>query len=268
MLHLIGLGLADHNDLSLKSLKILKNADKIYLEAYTCIIHNTLSELEVFLEKKINLADRTLLENTNILINESKTKNICLLIPGTPLFATTHTDLILRCKKENIKCSIINNTSIFNVMGHLGLYSYNFGRTISIPFFTESFKPFSLYDKIKINFENNLHTLCLLDIKINSDYYNQEIKNNDFNKVKQFMSANEALKILLDCESERKFKILNKNTKLFVICRFGHETEQFFYDSIENLIKKDFGKPLHSLVIPGKLEEIEKEHIFELFSNK
>lgn len=269
MLYLIGMGLSDCEDLSIKSVNIIKKANKVFLEAYTCIIHNTLEELERFFNKKVQLADRNLLENTEILINESQNNDIVLLIPGTPLFATTHTDLILRCKSAGIEFKIIDNMSIFNVMGHFGLFSYNFGRSISIPFFTEHFKPYSIYEKLRNNINCNLHTLCLLDIKINKDYYSNQ---NNFSydqrdKSKNvFMSANTAINILLECEKHTGYGILSNSTKIFVICRFGHPTQQIFYDSLENLVKMDFGGPLHSLVIPAQMEVIEKEHVEKIFN--
>lgn len=43
---------------------------------------------------------------------------------------------------------------------------YRFGETVSVPFFTEKWKPYSFYPKIKNNIINNLHTLVLLDIKV------------------------------------------------------------------------------------------------------
>ena len=38
MLYLIGLGLADERDISVKGLEIIKKADRVYLEAYTSIL--------------------------------------------------------------------------------------------------------------------------------------------------------------------------------------------------------------------------------------
>ena len=38
MLYLIGLGLADETDITLKGLEIVKNASRVYLEAYTSIL--------------------------------------------------------------------------------------------------------------------------------------------------------------------------------------------------------------------------------------
>lgn len=38
MLYLIGLGLADEKDISVKGLEVVKRAERVYLEAYTAIL--------------------------------------------------------------------------------------------------------------------------------------------------------------------------------------------------------------------------------------
>lgn len=38
MLHIIGLGLADERDVSVKGLEIIKKAERVYLEAYTAVL--------------------------------------------------------------------------------------------------------------------------------------------------------------------------------------------------------------------------------------
>jgi hypothetical protein len=38
MLYLVGLGLADETDISVKGLQIVKQADRVYLEAYTSVL--------------------------------------------------------------------------------------------------------------------------------------------------------------------------------------------------------------------------------------
>ena len=43
---------------------------------------------------------------------------------------------------------------------------YRFGETVSIPFFEDSWRPESFYDKMVANQRMGLHTLCLLDIKV------------------------------------------------------------------------------------------------------
>lgn len=42
------------------------------------------------------------------------------------------------------------------------LQLYNFGETVSIVFWTDTWKPESFFDKIKRNRQNGMHTLCLL----------------------------------------------------------------------------------------------------------
>ena len=53
-----------------------------------------------------------------------------------------------------------------NAMGACGLQLYSFGQTVSLVFFTESWKPDSFYDRIKENAALGMHTLVLLDIKV------------------------------------------------------------------------------------------------------
>ncbi len=38
MLYLVGLGLADERDITVKGLEIVKKAERVYLEAYTAIL--------------------------------------------------------------------------------------------------------------------------------------------------------------------------------------------------------------------------------------
>jgi len=91
---------------------------------------------------------------------------VAFLVVGDPFCATTHTDLYLRCVKEGVKVDVIHNASIVSAMGCCGLMVYRFGEIVSIPFFTETWKPTSFYQKIADNAGLKLHTLVLLDIKV------------------------------------------------------------------------------------------------------
>lgn len=53
-----------------------------------------------------------------------------------------------------------------NAIGACGLQLYNFGQTVSLVFFTETWKPDSFYDRVKENADLGMHTLVLLDIKV------------------------------------------------------------------------------------------------------
>lgn len=76
--------------------------------------------------------------------------------------ATTHTDLVVRAKTLGIDVKVVHNASVMNAVGVCGLQLYRYGETISIPFFTETWKPDSFYEKIQKNRMLGLHTLCLL----------------------------------------------------------------------------------------------------------
>lgn len=85
---------------------------------------------------------------------------------NTPERATTHTDLLLRARELNIPFRTLHNASIMNAIGACGLQLYNFGQTVSMVFFTDSWRPASFYDRVKENRDIGLHTLMLLDIKV------------------------------------------------------------------------------------------------------
>lgn len=76
--------------------------------------------------------------------------------------ATTHSDLVVRAKNMGIQVKVVFNASVMNAIGICGLQLYRYGETVSIPFFTETWRPDSFYEKIQRNRSLGLHTLCLL----------------------------------------------------------------------------------------------------------
>lgn len=253
MLYIIGTGLNDCRDISLRSLDILRRVDKIYQECYTCIQLAGFEDIEKLIGKSITLASRRMVEETDEIVKEATNHDVAFLVAGTPFFATTHTDLYLRARKQGVETKIIHNTSIMNVKGCYGLYSYHFGKTVSIPYYTEKVKPTSFYDNICNNYANGLHTLCLLDIKTDES---------------RFMTANEAIEQILYAEEHSRQGLFTQDTKLFVVCRFATDRELVVYDLARNLLVMDFGEPLHSLIIPAKLTFIEEEFVGELFGKQ
>ena len=107
-----------------------------------------------------------------MILKDASTSNVAFLVVGDvfglefPLFlelsATTHTDLWIRAKQQNIPVQVIHNASIMNACACCGLQLYRFGQTISICFFTETWRPDSFYERIVQNHSIGLHTLCLL----------------------------------------------------------------------------------------------------------
>ena len=93
-------------------------------------------------------------------------ETIAFLVVGDPFGATTHVDLALRARQLGIRTRTIHNASIMNAIGSCGLQLYNFGQTVSMVFFTDSWRPTSFYDRVRENRDVGLHTLILLDIKV------------------------------------------------------------------------------------------------------
>ena len=227
MLKLIGLGL-DIQDMSIKGLQEIMTSDELYLEEYTS--HGiTIEQIEDLTSKKPLPANREFIESGKILEN-AKEKNITLLIVGDPLIATTHTDLLLRCKKQNIKMKVIHNNSIYNAVTDTGLQLYKFGKTTTITYWEPNFEPTSFLNAIEDNQKLGLHTLCLLDIKKGQG---------------KFMTPKEAIKTIESAQQKSNIKILEGNTKLIVCSRMGKKKKKIFYLTADEIKKIDFGEPLH-----------------------
>ena len=254
----VGLGL-EKEDISVKALNKIKNSDVLYLENYTSKFDDSLEELESFYGKKIIIANRDLVEKGDEIINLAKQKNVCLLVVGDVFSATTHTDLLLRAKKENLEVEVINNVSILNAVSLTGLDLYKFGKTTSIVFPDNNWYPKTPYDAIKNNLSLGLHTLCLLDIKMAEPSIENLKKGINKPENPRFMTVNQGLNVLLKLEELQKEKVLEETTFCIGVARLGTKNETIKYGKIKDLLLQDFGKELHSIIIPGTLNEIEKE---------
>ncbi len=243
MLTFVGLGLYDHEDITLRGKKAIEEADIIFAEFYTSkLIGVSLEELEKFFGKKIILLSREEVENGKIILEESSKKNVVLLVVGDPMTATTHISLRMMAEERGIKTKIIHNASIVTVApGLLGLQHYKFGRIVSIPFPQENYFPTSAYDFILDNFERELHTLILLDVNPRP------------------MTANEAMEILLKMEKQKRKGLVHDKSLIGVVARAGSPNSYVRAGYLKDLIQEDFGEPLHTLVFIGKLHFAEAE---------
>ena len=273
VLYLIGLGLCNEKDITVRGLEYIKQSDYIYMEYYTSILGIDSSKLEEYYGKKIILADREMIEIgfDKEILEKAKTSKVSLLVVGDPFSATTHIDLYLRCIHEGVKVEVVNNASILNSIGITGLSLYRFGETVSIPFFTEKWRPYSFYDKICRNYNNDLHTLILLDIKVKEISEENLAKGKKIYEKPRFMTVNQALEELLEASEKSENIIENKGliteeNLCYGVARIGSESQIVKAGKIKDIIKFDFGKPLHSIVICAKtLSSIEKE-VVEFYS--
>lgn len=205
MLYLIGLGLGDAKDVTVKGLEVIRSAEKVFLEAYTSILTAGKEELEQFYGREVLLADRDLVEqDSDAMLSDAGDKDVAFLVVGDPLGATTHTDLIIRAKERGIQYRVIHNASILNAVGCCGLQLYNYGETVSICMWNDNWQPDSFMDKILANLKNGLHTLCLLDIKMKEQTVENMMRGRKIYEPPRFLSANDAIKQILQAVNTRK----------------------------------------------------------------
>ncbi|CAD7084753.1 unnamed protein product [Hermetia illucens] len=270
MFYLIGLGLGDPKDVTVKGLEIIKKCDRVYLESYTSILTCGQTALEEFYGRSLILADRELVEQgADDILAGANTHDVALLVVGDPFGATTHTDFILRAKEKGIPFQVVHNASILNAAGCCGLQLYSFGETISIPYWDDTWKPDSFYDKIKMNRDNNLHTLCLLDIKVKEPTLESLTKKKREYMPPRFMSVNEAAVQLLEILKKKRSEGIADEDLAYTekslcigLSRVGHESQQIVACSMLEMVQSDLGAPLHSLIIPAeKLHPLEEEYV-------
>lgn len=242
-LYMIGIGLNDEKDISVKGFEIVKKCEKVFLETYTSILQCPIEDLERFYGKKVIRADRELVEKrSDEILDPAKIVDVAFLVIGDVFSATTHTDLKHRAIEKKIKIKVVNNASVLNAIGITGLELYKFGKTTSIPFPEKGFEPETPYDAIINN--RSMHTLILLDLRPSEN---------------KFMTVNDAITYLLVIEEKRQEYAFTKDTKCIGIARLGSDDVVIKYGKAKDLLKQDFGKPLHCLIVPGKLHFVEEE---------
>ncbi|MBI5871831.1 diphthine synthase [archaeon] len=242
MLYLIGIGLGNEEDITLRGLNAVRRCKYVYLEGYTSRLNCPFERMEQLYGKKIICADRKFVEEGNELIEKAKKEDAALLVIGDPLTATTHVEILLRARREGVKAEIIHNASVLAAVGDSGLEIYKFGRVASIPFENENVE--SPYNALKANKGIGLHTVLLLDLKPEE---------------KRYMNFKEAINYLL--KSKEKGDIFNEDTKCIVCAGLGSEEQVIKYGTARGLLAEDIDVFPQCLIVPGELHFIEEEFL-------
>jgi len=244
-LYIIGIGLNDVKDITVKGLEIVKKCDIVYLERYTSLLQCSFHDLAKFYDREIVLADRNTAEQGDeIIVAEAKDNDVAFLVIGDPFSATTHVDLLKLAKEKDVKVEVINNASVMTAVGITGLQLYKFGKTTSIPFLDEHPNLETPYHVIKDNLEKGMHTLCLLDIKSEQD---------------KFMTVQQGISVLEDIEKRLGSEIIKDNLLVVGCARLGAKDFVVKSGTVSELKKIDFGSAPHCLIIPGKMHFVEEE---------
>lgn len=233
MLYIIGLGLNDENDISLKGLEAMRQCDEVYCELYTNKWNGSLKTLEDMAGKTIAIIDREKTES-GFLVDRAQECIAALLVPGDPLSATTHFELYAECMRRGIHAEAVHSSSIFTAIAQTGLDLYKFGRTTTITKPQKGFDPESPHEIIKENMKAGLHTLALLDIG---------------------MTAKEGAGLMI------KHGAIRKDRMIAACFAMGSRSQKILYDTTSNIVEKDFKDVPCCIAVPGKLNDKEQEFL-------
>jgi diphthine synthase len=247
VLTFIGLGLYDKTDVSEKGLACIRNADHVYLECYTSrLMGTTTEELGDYYGKPVHPLFREDVEqHPEEMLDKAENSTVVFLCAGDPMVSTTHADLRMRAEERGIRTAVIHAASIASaVCGVSGLQNYRFGKSCSVPFPQKNWSPTTPIDVIAQNLSLRLHTLVYLDIQN-----------------ERYMTVPEAVSLLEEMAGKKGIDI-----PLYVgIARAGSDEPVIVAGSGEKILAADFGPPLHILIVPAELHDMEREYL-EIFA--
>ena len=151
-----------------------------------------------------------------------------------------------------------------SAVGVTGLQLYNFGQTVSMVFFTETWKPSSFYDRIEENRRIGLHTLVLLDIKVKEQSLENLARGRKIFEPPRYMTVAQCARQMLETEDERSQAVYGPESMAVAIARVGAEDQKIACGTLQQLCEVDMGPPLHSLILIGsRVHELERDFIRE-----
>lgn len=244
MLSFVGLGISGFESIPIEGLNAISTADVVYLEQFTSPIGKSdLEKIQNAIKGEFRPAKRWLVEDGNEILEAAKENNVALLSYGDPYIATTHIELRARAIENKTETrSIHASSSLTSMIGECGLHFYKVGRIATI--MSEMKSLTTPYYVIYKNIIEGNHTVLLLE-------YNQD---KDF-----FLDPNDALKGLLETEQGQRRKVITESSYVIVASRIGFEDQAIISGKISSLSKMNFGKPPHTIIIPGRLHFTESD---------
>ncbi len=252
MLHILGTGLRGIKSITVEELELIRGSDLVYVEDYTSVAPEN---IPIALKNVLGIESRTIsrneLEAENTILDDAKTKNVCILVVGDPLSATTHNQMRLSAIERGIAVNVVENSSIVTAApGKAGFLPYRMGAPVSLPFINEKFRPRSVCEKIKRNLDLNLHTLVLLDLKDGRTMY-----------------PNEALEELLELEKIYSVGAIGQDSTLCFLSKISQPGERIVLDNVRNLLNYREELSPTVLIVPSRLDDVE-ERFLKVFSRK
>ena len=251
MLTFIGLGLYDERSITVEGQEALRDADRAYAEFYTSkLIGTTVSDLEDHHGIEIEVRDRAGVEqHPEDILEAAETEDVAFLTAGDTMISTTHVDLRLRAHEQGIETRVIHGVTAQTATSSLtGLQNYRFGKATTLPFpyaHGADGLPASVTETIEENRERGVHTVVYLDIKVGHERAEGD----------EYMTADVGAELLAE---------EYPNLVGVVVARAGSPEPVVEAAPLSELAERDFGDPLHLLVIPATLHLLEADALVEL----
>jgi diphthine synthase len=242
MLTFVGLGLYDEDSVTLRGQNAIRAADTVFAECYTSVLAGTtLERLESAHDVTIEVRNRAgVEENPEPILAAAERDSTVFLTGGDPMVSTTHVDLRLRAADRDIETRIVHGTTAQTAASSLtGLQNYRFGKATTLPFpevHPTDGLPQSVLDVVSENRKRNLHTLVYLDIDPDADRY---------------LHGPAAAERLADRHRADALGV--------IVARAGSADPTVRADRLDRLATADVGPPLHLLVLPADLHDLEAE---------
>ncbi|WP_200530511.1 diphthine synthase [Halorubrum sp. LN27] len=250
MLTFIGLGLYDERSITVEGREALRSADRVFAEFYTSkLVGATVDDLEAYHDAAIEVRSREGVErDPEAILAAAEEGHVAFLTAGDTMISTTHTDLRLRAEDRGIDTRVIHGVTAQSAASSLtGLQNYRFGKATTLPFpyaHGGDDVPGSVIDTIEANRERGLHTVVYLDIKVGTGPTGPDPDH------EEYMTADVAAGLLADGWED---------ALAVVVARAGSPDSVVAADRLSALADREFGDPLHLLVIPGDLHHVEAD---------
>ncbi len=255
MLTFIGLGLYDERSVTVEGREALRSADRVFAEFYTSrLVGADVADLEAYHDVDIEVRPREGVEqDPGAILAAAAEGDAAFLTAGDTMISTTHTDLRLRAEERGIDTRVIHGVTAQSAASSLtGLQNYRFGKATTLPFpyaHGGDGVPGSVIETIEANRERGLHTLVYLDIKVGTGPTGPDPDH------EEYMTADVAAGLLADGW---------RDELAVVVARAGSPDAVVAADRLGALADREFGDPLHLLVIPGDLHHVEADALVGL----
>ena len=257
-LWLIGLGPGDLGLMTADAIEHARACDFRFLEGYTATLPGDQEGLLESLVGDWKKAMRPMVEDPTDILSLANENSVALLVVGDPMQATTHVDLESRCAEQGIDFSVIPGLSATSLAVSLsGLQSYRFGRQVTLPFAYGEYLPTSPLEMIDSNYNNNLHTLVLLDL----DPTGMGVETPQPMQPKQ---AVEILQAMFEKLIEREGGVRESmtaaitNWDAILLSDLGTSDQRVVSGDLEDIAKLTDGR-IHCLILPAEFTGLERE---------